>query len=174
MTDEELYLVLRQIVMQVTGVSMCILADTNQNAPVTDYCAIRPRAAVTERGQANVTTKTDTVNKQVVTTVRQQLIVSADCDFYRGAAIQMAGKLKQANKLPTVSGILTKAGIGWADTSSVVNLTALQSNNMEQRAQITIRLFMEEVITDSVNTIESVKVTVQNEEGVTLQSIDVP
>ena len=174
MTDEDLYLVLRQIALKATGVSMVILADTNQNAPTSDYCAIRPRAAVSERGQANITESYDATTQTITTTVRQQLIVSSDFDFYRGTAPQTAAKMKQANKLPSVSSILSAAGIGWADTSSVMNLTAIQSNNMEQRAQITVRLFMEEVLTDTVNTIEKVSVSVQNEKGVVLQEIDVP
>ncbi|QHJ84265.1 MAG: hypothetical protein [Caudoviricetes sp.] len=174
MTDEELYLVLRQIALKATGVSMVILADTNQDAPTTDYCAIRPRAAVSERGQANITESYDATAQTITTTVRQQLIVSSDFDFYRGTAPQTAAKMKQANKLPSVSSMLSAAGIGWADTSSVMNLTAIQSNNMEQRAQITVRLFMEEVLTDTVNTIEKVSVSVQNEKGVVLQEIDVP
>ena len=174
MTDTELYLVLRQIALKATGVSMVILADTNQDAPTTDYCAIRPRAAVSERGQANITTEYDEAAQTLTTTVRQQLIVSSDFDFYRGTAPQTAAKMKQANKLPTVSAILMANNVGWADTSSVVNLTAIQSNNMEQRAQITVRLFMEEVLTDTVNTIEKASVTVQNEQGVTLQTVKVP
>lgn len=174
MTDTELYLVLRKIALQATGVSMVILADTNQDAPTTEYCAIRPRSSVSERGQANITTEYDATAQTITTTVRQQLIVSADFDFYRGTAPQSAAKMKQANKLPTVSALLMANNIGWADTSTVVNLTAIQSNNMEQRAQITVQLFMEEVLTDTVNTIEKGSVSLQNEQGVTLQTVNVP
>lgn len=174
MTDTELYLVLRQIALKATGVSMVILADTNQDAPTTDYCAIRPRAAVSERGQANITTFYDEAAQTITTSVRQQLIVSADFDFYRGDAPAAAAKMKQANKLPSVSSILMVNNIGWGDTSSVMNLTAIQSNNMEQRAQITVRLFLEETLTDTVNTIEKVTVTTQNDKGVTLQKVNIP
>lgn len=174
MTDVDLYLVLRQIVLKATGVSTVILADTNQNSPVNDYCAIRPRAAVSERGQANIITSYDDATQTLTTTVRQQLIISSDFDFYRGAALQVAARLKQANKLPSVSAILTANNIGWADTSSVVNLTALQSNSMEQRAQITVRLFMEEILTDTVNTIEKASVTALSDTDKTLQTISAP
>lgn len=58
MTNEELFAVLRPIVMLATGVPECILADQagpgSMPAPKGPYATITPRQSVSERGQANI------------------------------------------------------------------------------------------------------------------------
>lgn len=168
MTDVEIFKVLRPIILTVTGVPECILADTNIDAPNTPYAAVRPRAGVRERGQANITE--EVVDRQIVTTVKSQLIITADVNFYRGEALHFADKLKQASKLPTVRNQLMVAKIGWGSVSNVQNLTAFQSDKMEQRAAVSIDLYIEEILTDRVNVIERFDYSIQNEKSVILQS----
>ena len=63
--------------------------------------------------------------------------------------------------------------LGWRGTDAVNNLTALQSNNYEQRAQINIYLYYESFDVDEINTIENVPIAVQYEDGTTITTIDV-
>lgn len=173
MTNEELFAILRPVVMTVTGVPECILADQNADSPLGPYATIRPRQSVAERGQANVTT-TDKVGNLVTTDVRSQIIASCSINFFRGDAMAMAERLKQCNKRPDVSMALFSAGVGWLDASTVNNLTALQSAKWEQRSQVTVRVMYEVSDVSDVNNILSTQIVMQNESGQVLATVDIP
>lgn len=173
MTNEQLFAILRPIVMTVTGVPECILADQNAKSPTGEYASIRPRQSVSERGQANVTT-VDKVGDLVTTDVRSQIIASCSINFYRGDAMSRAERLKQCHKRPDVSSSLFLAGVGWLDASTVNNLTALQSSNWEQRAQVTVRVMYEVSDVCDVNNILSTQVIIQNESAQVLATVNIP
>jgi len=177
MTNEEIFAKLRPIVLAATGVPECILADQYSEGQVPSpqgaYATITPRQSVSERGQANVIQR-NKVGDLVETEVRAQIMASCSVQFYRGEALQYAERLKQANKLPSISIMLYKAGLGWNGTDAVNNLTALQSANFEQRAQITIRIMYESVLLDEINNILSASVIVENEKADALAEFDVP
>lgn len=180
MTDQELFAILRPIVMSVTGVPECILADPNKPSPLGVYASIRPRQSVRERGQANiyrantalVPSPIGPVNDLQVD-VRAQIMCDVSIQFYRGAAMQMAESLKQCNKRPSVSAALFKNKIGWNGTSAVNNLTSLQSNNWEQRSEITMTLMYETSSKETMNAIYSAQVIVQNEKADILEQFTV-
>ena len=173
MTDIELFNILRPIVMKITGVPQCILADQNQQAPNTPYATIRPRQSITERGQANIYNK-DIPGAKVEGDARAQVICTASVQFWRGDALMYAERLKQGNKRFDVSIDLFKAKIGWQGTGPVNNLTVLQSANQEQRSQIDIRLMYEVSNTSEVNAILSTGLIIENEKAVVIEQIDVP
>lgn len=175
MTNEELFQVMRPIVQLVTGLDSkhVILADQNVEAPKGPYATIRPRQSVTERGQANIY-DSDIPGDQVRNDVRAQVIATCSIQFYRGEAQQLAELIKQCNKRYDVSTMLFKAGVGWNGTDSMHNLTALQSSNQEQRAQINVRLMYEVHNIAEVNNILSAQVILENEKGNVLQVVNVP
>lgn len=173
MTSLELFKLLRPIILTVTGVPECIMADPNAQAPTGPYASVRVRQAIRERGQANVKVSDLPVTRQVRYDLRAQIICDVSVDFYRGEAMEYAEKLKECHKRPDVPWILMRAGVGWGGTEAVNNLTALQSGNFEQRAQITIRLYYEAVDIVDVNRIERVTATVEDEKAQTIQSVDV-
>lgn len=173
MTNEELFAILRPVVMTVTGVPECILADQNAASPQGEYASIRPRQSVSERGQANVIT-VDKVGDLVTTDVRSQIIASCSINFYRGDAMARAERLKQCHKRPDVSSALFMAGVGWLDASTVNNLTALQSSNWEQRAQVTVRVMYEVSDVCDVNNILSSQVILQDENAQVLATVNIP
>ncbi|MFG0827900.1 LIC_12616 family protein [Pseudomonas sp. CJQ_7] len=176
MTNEELFAILRPIVMLATGVPECILADQagpgSMPAPKGPYATITPRQSVTERGQANIVTR-DAPDNQVEVDVRAQIMCAASVNFYRGQALMYAERLKQANKRPDVSMMLFRAKIGWNSTDAVNNLTSLQSANFEQRAQITIRLMYEASSLPVVNNILSASVALENERAEVIETFTV-
>ncbi len=174
MTNQEMFQILRPIVMKVAGISECILADQNQIAPKNiPYATIRPRQSVTERGQANIYKK-NKVGNLVTTDVRAQVIATCSVNFFRGDALLYAERLKECHKRPDVLCDLFRARVGWGGTDAVNNLTALQAANWEQRAQINIRLMYEVSDISDINNILSANVKLYNEQDRLLQTIDVP
>lgn len=177
MTDEEIFQIMRVVVETVTGLpnNQVILADQNGAAGKIKgpYASIRPRQSIRERGQANIYMK-DAPDDRVSDEVRAQVICTCSIQFYRGAAMQYAELLKQANKRFDVSMHLFKNKIGWNGTDAVNNLTALQSANQEQRAQINVRLMYEVRNISEVNNILSAGVIIENEKAEVLETIEVP
>lgn len=173
MTNEQIFAILRPIIMRVTGVPQCILADPNAQSPKGTYCSIRPRQSVSERGQANIYASNQPDDK-TRTEVRSQIICRCDINFFRGAAMQYAELLKECHKRPDVAWELFGHKIGWGGTEPINNLTALQASNFEQRAQITLRLYYETSQSVDINNILSVDVVTENEKGQTLQHIEIP
>lgn len=177
MTNEELFAKLRPIVLLATGVPECILADQStptgsKPSPTGAYASITPRQTVSERGQANISMR-DVPGDKVEYDVRAQILCSCSVNFFRGQALMYAERLKQANKRPDVSALLFKAGIGWNMADAVNNLTALQSANFEQRAQITLRLMYEASSVVEVNNILEASLSVQYETGPIIQTAEI-
>lgn len=159
MTNNEIFAALRPHILNVTGVSECILADPNGPSPDGPYASVRPRQSIRERGQANII-MTDGANDNIVYEIRAQIVASCEINFFRGEAMQYAEMLKECHKRPDVCWPLWKAGIGWGGTEPVNNLTALQASNFEQRAQIIVKLLYEAVNTVTVNNILHVPFTI--------------
>lgn len=180
MTREQLFDILRPIIMTVTGVPECILADPNAPSPQGEYASVEPLLSIRQRGQANII-RTDTapvtspigpVNNSNVD-VRAQVIANCSINFYRGDARYRASRLLQANKRPDISVILFQNKIGWNGAEPINDLTALQSNQREQRAQITIRLMYEIIDPVIINAIYSAQLIVENEKGDELLNVTV-
>lgn len=177
MTNEELFAKLRPIVLLATGITKCDLANQENlqgyKAPSGEYCTIWPRQTVVERGQANVR-NTNIPGELIRSDVRAQVIASCSVNFYRGRAHEFAERLKQCNKHPNISVALYKAGLGWMGADAVNDLTALQSANWENRAQVTIRIAYEVKTITEFNNILSVDVQIQNEKAEVLAEFEVP
>lgn len=159
MTNNDIFAALRPHILNVTGVSECILADPNGPSPDGPYASVRPRQSIRERGQANII-MTDGANDTIVYEIRAQIVASCEINFFRGEAMQYAEMLKECHKRPDVCWPLWKAGIGWGGSEPVNNLTALQASNFEQRAQIIVKLLYEAVNTVTVNNILHVPFTI--------------
>lgn len=165
MTSDELYDILQPIVKLVTGVPVCILADPNKPSPKGEYAAIRPKVNIGERGQPNIIRKTSATPQSVDNDIQRQIECTAWVQFYRGEAMDRAELLKGCNKRSDISTMLFKNKLGWRGTGPVNNLTALQANNFEQRAQIEIKMWFTTSDAITYNSIESATVEVQYENG---------
>lgn len=159
MTNNDIFAALRPHILNVTGVSECILADPDGPSPDGVYASVRPRQSIRERGQANII-MTDGANDTIVYEIRAQIVASCEINFFRGEAMQYAEMLKECHKRPDVCWPLWQKGIGWGGTEPVNNLTALQASNFEQRAQIIVKLLYEAVNTVTVNNILHVPFTI--------------
>lgn len=171
MTTQELFALLRPVVMAATGVPECILADQNENSPHGPYAALRPRQRVDQRGQADIVNRDLIGADKVSTTVRSRIVCTCAVNFYRGEARMYAERLHECNKLPSISMMLFKSGLGWARVGPINDLTALQSANFEQRAHVEFEVWYTTELVDEVNNILSAEVQLQNEKGVTIQTV---
>lgn len=173
MTEMDIFTVMRTVIMTVTGVSECILADQRGDiSPSVPYASVRPIQSLRERGQANIY-KTNAANNQVQYDIRAQIIADCNVNFYRGDAMTYAQMLKQCNKRPDISMYLMKQKIGWLGSDAPNNLTALQAGSWERRAQITCRLMYETSDVSLINNILSVGLALQNEKGNQIASADI-
>ena len=166
MTNLELFDIMRQIVMTVTGVPEVILANPNAPAPNGEYASIKPKQSISQRGQVNIYRKTSVTPLSQDEEVRAQVIAECSINFYRGdSARDRAERLLQCNKRSDISALLFRNGLGWNREGPVNDLDALQSNNWEQRAQISIFVMYETRDPIVINSIESVEYEVQNEKA---------
>lgn len=176
MSNEELFTIIREIVLAVTGDTECILENPNFQSPLGEYAAVKPKQSIAQRGQANIYKQNGAGLTQDID-VRAQVKCTAWINFYRGNARDRAERLHQCNKRSDISTILYKNKIGWAGTDAVNDLTELQFETYESRAQIAVTLLYETTSLATINSIESASVIVENESGqeiVTASTEDLP
>lgn len=156
MTELELFAVMRSIVMSVTGIPECILADQSTIAPPGAYAAIRVMSSAEEGAHGKVRTTYDNNKRTVRTTITTPIQWDVTINFYRCPdPVAVAARLVDCSRLPVVHVVLLKAGLGWLGTDPVVNLTAEQSSMYERRAAIVVHLVGHQVVSDEWNSIES-------------------
>lgn len=171
MTNLEIYKVVREIVLQVTGVPTVIRSNPNAPSPDGEYCAVSVTQTTRQRSEPAVrmTNVPQTEGSIEWIGVRHELIANCETDvsinFYRGAAHEYARKLFGANKLPSISELLYRKEIRWLKSSPVNNLNALQSENWESRAQLSITMMYKEISYEDTNAIYKVPIELQNEKG---------
>ncbi len=172
----DIFNAIRPIIETVTGVSNVILADQldarngGVPSPIGEYASVEPKQTITQRGQANIHRSTSMTAQSVDVDVRAQVMVECSINFYRGNARDRAERLLQANKRPDVSALLFAAKLGWNRENAINNLTSLQANNFEQRAQLSIFLMYETTDPLVINSIESVDFSVENEKAEVLET----
>lgn len=151
-----IFQVMRPIILNATSVPECILANQNYPAPSGSYCSIEPKLNPKQRGQADITYNESNIDDTVTIIIKRQMIVDCSVNFYREFASDYASLVNDANKIPVNSDLLFNNGLGWQGTQPANDLTALQSNKQEQRRQVTINLFYEDVTELNYNSIEKV------------------
>lgn len=179
MTREELFAVLRPIVIDVTGVPECILADQNETDPTGEYCSIEPFDNIRKRGQAAQSWEEvdpvdgDTNYMDLQHSVTTHQIVRTSFNFYRGSARDYANLLQDADKFSSVNDTLRASNIGWMDTGAVNNLTALQSGRQEPRHQIYVTFWINRTQTETVQQIYNVPIQGEDENSNTVSDYTV-
>ena len=155
---------MRQIVLIATDCPEAILANQNKpspkDAPKGEYCAIKASGSKRQHGQAIIRKS----NTGIITSpigdvydldhaVAAQVVADVTINFYRGNANDYAMQLFQANKRPDISELLFINKVGWVGVNPINDLTALQSEDWETRAQIVVRLAYEQISTVTTNAI---------------------
>lgn len=170
MTDQELFALFRPHIMRVTGVPEFILYAQNQNAPKGEYGSLQVRSAIDERGQAIIHKKYIESEEKFEMDVRPQMALTCVAEFFRGNAKLYAQRLLQMGKREDVIWPLFKEGISIRNVGNVMDLTALQASNFEQRARVEIHLWLEGSSKYEINAITGVQTEYQNESGDILQA----
>lgn len=168
MNSEQIFDIMRPIILSVTGVPECVLANPNESSPLGEYASVQPLQSITQRGQANIVRSNSISPQAIDVDVRAQIIAECSINFYRGDSRNRAQKLLQANKRPSVSAALFAAKLGWNRAGPINNLTALQSSDWESRAQISIFLMYETSDQETINSIEKIPYEVQDENATVL------
>ena len=180
MTSHELYQLVRTIVLNVTGMPEAIKAEQGAPSPSGEYATIKTTTGRRQHGQAIIkrsnTALVDSpigpvhdVNQEI----KPQVIAQAIINFYRGNAHDYAESLLGANKRADISALLFQSGVGWQRAEGPTDLTALQSNEFEPRAQITLQLMYEQSYSETINSIYSVEVITEDEDANTLNTTEV-
>lgn len=166
MTDIEIFALLRPHIMRVTSVPELILSGQNEDAPKGEYGSLQIGAPVDERGQAIIHKKYIQADEKFEMDVRAQLTVTCVAEFFRGKAKDYGRRLLQINKREDVIWPLFREGISIRNVSStVMDLTALQASNFEQRARVEIHLWLEGSSKYEINAITGVQTEYRNEAG---------
>lgn len=173
MTNIEIYKLLRPAVMTASGVPMVIMAAQNAPAPAGSYASIHVRTDVQERGMAFKDRRLLPDNETFEHTIRSQQEVVCVVEFYREGAKRYAANIQQLDKRDDIYWTLFKAGLCIMRTGPLLDLTALQADNHEERARVEIYVRMQVTNQYTVNRIMEVTGVVQNEGGDELQSATV-
>lgn len=173
MTNYDIYTVMRQIVMKVTGLKQVYLADQAVQAPSGTYATIRVAQGVQPMALGTVRRTYDKEKQTVTETVSCPVRYDIPVNFYRAGAMDYAPMLINCSRLSGVHALLLSKRLGWAGSDPVQNLTALQSSEQEERAVIVVHLVGEKKISETVNTIEAARIVVEDEKTNVLQDSDV-
>lgn len=177
MTREELFTVMRDIVLTVTGVDACILDDQNAPSPSGEYCVIEPFSNIRQIGrgatnQTEVVAQDDPEYNDIEESITSLLEAKVDINFFRGDARLLAQKLMFCDQRSDVYETLYTNGVFWMRTDAVNNLTVLNSATYEPRAQISIYVRFEQTQTATVKQIYTVPFALENENGIELLSFE--
>jgi hypothetical protein len=166
-----------QLVRIITGLpaGQVIAGSQGKPAPDGEYAVVNITSDQA-RGQANKKlTTASPVNVPGLGTItdyidstKTQKIVQVDINFYRNRAVALASSMAEANKRHVVSAFLWAKKLGWQRVGPVNNLTAIEQANFEARAQVSLYLYIEDVVEDSINKIYQVEYTVKSETMETL------
>jgi len=173
MTNLDLYKLLYPAVKLASGVPTIIPGADNQDAPSGSYASIHVRTDIRERGMAFKDRRLLPDNETFEHTVRSQQEVTCTVEFYRDGAKEYAANMLQMDKRDDIVWTLYKAGLNIMRTGPVLDLTALQSNQYEERARVDIYLRMQVARKYEINRIMEATAAVSNEDGDELQSVTV-
>lgn len=173
MTNIELYRLLYPAVMTASGVPTIIPGADNAPAPTGPYASIHIRTDIRERGMAFKDRRLLPDNETFEHKIRSQQEVTCTVEFYRDGAKEYAANMLQMDKRDDIVWTLYKAGLNIMSTGPVLDLTALQSNQYEERARVDIYLRMQVARKYNINRILEVTGVVQNEGGTDIQTVTV-
>jgi len=167
-----------QLVKLVTGLpdgNVIVGNQADAPSPVGTYAAVKVISDQNRGGANKHMRSSPPVNvpglgtiTNFIDTTRVQKIVQIDINFYRDNAQAYASSLAEANKREIVSAFLWARKLGWQRVGPVNNLTELEAGNFEPRAQVSMYLYIEDVVEDTINKIYRVAYNVKDEAMETL------
>lgn len=163
-----------RMVMAATGLAedKIIIGDPDAGSPAGSYCAVRlqnpevfGQAMKSARNAAAIDNPAlmDYLDKTAT-----QLTLSFSVNFYRNNAMAYATSMLECHRRIPVQALMRAGGLAWSRASPVNNLTGLQSASMEERSQLNIYLYAEDVVEDRVQRIYQVEYAVSDESERTL------
>lgn len=166
--------VVAKIIVAVTGLpANMVSVDQNFSAPAGSYCSIRLQNPTgwgqAMKSQRSAPSLDDPAQyDDILDQTRSQMVLQFSINFYRARSMDYAAALFEANKREPVKQILRTNKMGWTRTTPPNNLTGLYSGSQEERSQIEIHLYHEDLVEDRVNRIYRVEYAVENENQIVL------
>lgn len=163
-----------EMIMVATGLDAehVIVADPGDNSPAGSYGAVRlqnPEVfGQAMKSQREVPSQDNGALMDIVDRTATQLVLAFSVNFYRDNAMAYATSLLEMHRRYPVQSLMRAAGMGWQRAAPVNNLTGLQSANMEERSQVTLFFYAEDIVEDRVNRVYQVEYAVSDESERTL------
>lgn len=181
MTNSELYLVVRQMVHAVTGLPLDKIVAQDPECNIKgEYCAIKINGTARERGRGSINFgQSDIVSSPIgdVRNLTSDIISYIERDvtlnFYRGAAHDYARSMTACGRFFSVRDVMLRNGVGLLGRGVVNDLTALQSDSREPRAEITLTIATTENYSDEINAVYGVSLIAENEKAEMLATVSI-
>ena len=109
----------------------------------------------------------------IVDITKRQVLLRVSVNFYREGSRAYASSLQDASRRFIVSKFLWENKLGWQRTGAVNDLTDLQNAGYEERAQVDLFLYAEDVIRDIIPAIYHTSIIVEDENSKKLYEGDV-
>lgn len=164
MTADEVFTLLRPVIIAVTGIPDCIPGDDNEAAPTGPYAALKPVTTYRPRGRAKEI-ETILPDGTIQQEVRIQAMADATLIFYRTGAVDFANRMLAATRHRGAQGLLWGERLKIWSVGPINDLTVLQSGNREERAQTTLTIGFPVSTITTIAPIEKVPYRVDNENG---------
>lgn len=152
---------MRDVLMYVTKIPNCVVADANVPAPKGSYATIRIQDRLEHVGSNS--SYYENYGSDLRQVIEVPYYFDVIVNFYRDGALNYARLFSAADRYDAVKSKLRKADVGWIRCGDIIDLTALQSNTREPRCEVKVRIVTVDVRKDEVNAIHSVKVNVLDE-----------
>jgi hypothetical protein len=157
MSKQELFDFIKFIIQMHDPSIVCVQSDQNAPAPSGLYASIRVFHNMQHLGSPRII-RTNTED-EITTEYNRQMKYTLSIDFFRKGALEACEFMLGAHRLESVAAFMLANNIGYGGSSSVRNLSALQSTEIEERANIEIELYVESKVIDKTNYIDEKKFT---------------
>lgn len=152
----------RLFVATASGVDRAKVIPAQDNAPAPDglYASVKRLEQLNNGIDCQKIRNGDDETVDVILRGNRSILYSVQ--FYREGSFHAASEMPMFAQSPQGSEALARLGAVWRGASSVRDLTALISNNWEERASIDIRIGTTIKKTQTVNAVTSVDITVSD------------
>ncbi len=189
-TIDQLYTGLRDVIAAASGVdqSRVILADQGRPPPdppdelYATYKPVPVRAVGHSRTALELVDATESYDEDLLgadwqdfeaTTVTQMdLLIS--CNFLNEGAANAATRMPNANFRYPILERLYSYGFGWRNCSEIRDLTGVLQAGLQPRYQVDLNIWAESRITDTILRAAGFSLTIEDESGNELSSVEEP
>lgn len=161
MNKTDIYIFIQEVVKELTNLDIVIMADPNAPSPTSTYCSVYISNTADKIAAPIIDNKYIVDDEQIELSYLQLIRNEVVLNFYGKDSLDNASKLYNSLYTEYVKLKSYQKNIYINSIGSIINLTALQSNNFEERAKMSI--FVEYMVgmKEIVNSIEKFEINVK-------------